>query len=75
VSDSLILSKILDGTIIVARAGKATYDIIEKGLKVLGDIRAPILGFVLNAVVLKRSTYYYYQNYYDSYYSEDKKKK
>jgi len=75
VSDSLILSKILDGTIIVARAGKATYDMIEKGLKVLGDIRAPIVGFVLNAVVLKRSTYYYYQNYYDSYYSEDKEKK
>lgn len=75
VSDSLILSKILDGTIIVARAGKTTYDIIEKGLKVLGDIRAPILGFVLNAVVLKKSTYYYYHNYYDSYYSSDKGKK
>lgn len=75
VSDSLILSKILDGAIIVARAGKATYEMIEKGLKVLGDIRAPILGFVLNAVVLKRSTYYYYHNYYDSYYSSDKGKK
>jgi succinoglycan biosynthesis transport protein ExoP len=75
VSDSLILSKTLDGTIIVARAGKATYDMIEKGLKVLGDIRAPILGFVLNAVVLKRSTYYYYHNYYESYYSSDKGKK
>ncbi len=72
VSDSLILSKILDGTIIVAWAGKATYEVIEKGLKMLGEIRAPIIGMILNGVVVNKSNYYYYHNYYDSYYSSDK---
>ena len=72
VSDSLILSKILDGTIIVAWAGKATHDVIEKGLKMLGEIRAPIIGMILNGVVVNKSNYYYYHNYYDSYYSSDK---
>jgi capsular exopolysaccharide synthesis family protein len=72
VSDSLILSKLADGTLIVARAGKATNEIIEKGLQVLGDIQANIFGFVLNDVVYKKSNYYYYHQYYDSYYSSDK---
>jgi Mrp family chromosome partitioning ATPase len=66
------LSKILDGTILVAWAGKATYDVIEKGLKKLGEIRAPIVGMILNGVVVNKSNYYYYHNYYDSYYSSDK---
>lgn len=69
VSDSLILGKALDGTIIVARAGVVTHELIEKGLKKLGDFRVPILGVVLNAVLLKKSNYYYYHEYYDSYYS------
>ena len=75
VSDSLILSKLVDGTLIVARAGKATNEIIEKGLKVLGDVQANISGFVLNDVVYKKSNYYYYHQYYDSYYSSDKRKR
>jgi len=71
VSDSLILSKILDGTILVAWAGKATHDVIEKGLKMLGEIKAPIVGMILNGVVVNKSNYYYYHNYYDSYYSSE----
>lgn len=72
VSDSLILSKLADGSLIVARAGKTTNELVEKGLKVLGDIQATIFGFVLNDVVLKKSNYYYYPQHYDSYYSSDK---
>lgn len=66
VSDSLILSKVADGSIIVARAGKATHDMVEKGLKVLGDVQATVFGFVLNDVVFKKNNYYYYHQYYDS---------
>jgi len=66
VSDSLILSKLVDGTLIVARAGKATHEMVEKGLKMLGDVQATILGFVLNDVVYKKNNYYYYHQYYDS---------
>jgi succinoglycan biosynthesis transport protein ExoP len=75
VTDSLVLSKTLDVTIIVVRAGKTTYDIVRRGLKSLGDIKSHVLGVVINALDVKKSGYYYYK-YYDYYYSsrEDSKR-
>jgi capsular exopolysaccharide synthesis family protein len=75
VTDSFILGKILDGTIIVTRAGKTTYEIVRRGLKGLegkreGDIGAHILGIIINALDLKKSDYYYHK-YYNYYYSSD----
>jgi capsular exopolysaccharide synthesis family protein len=72
VSDSLILARFLEGTIIVARAGKTSYEIMEKGLSVLANIHAPLLGIIINAIMIRKSDYYYYHHYYHSYYSEDK---
>ncbi len=73
ITDSLILSKILDGTIIVTKAGKTTYDIVERGLKLLKgrretDIGSRVIGVVINGFDLKKSDQYYYQyyNYYPS---------
>lgn len=73
VTDSLILSKILDGTIIVAKAGKTTYEIVDRGLKLMkgrrdNDSETRILGIVINELDLKKSDQYYYQyyNYYPS---------
>ena len=75
VTDSFILGKILDGTIIVTRAGKTTYEIVRRGLKGLegkreGDMGAHILGIIINALDLKKSDYYYHK-YYNYYYSSD----
>lgn len=75
VTDSFILSKILDGTIIVTRAGKTTYEIVRRGLKGLeggreGDKGAHVLGIIINALDLKKSDYYYHK-YYNYYYSSD----
>jgi succinoglycan biosynthesis transport protein ExoP len=68
VTDSLILSKVLDGTIIVARAGETTYESARRGVKSLRDIEAHFLGVVINAYDIKKgdSRYsgYYYHNYY-----------
>ena len=72
VTDSLMLSKILDGTIIVARAGKTTYEVVRRGIRTLqgtrtGDIKSHVLGIVINALDIKKSDYYYnYYNYYSS---------
>jgi succinoglycan biosynthesis transport protein ExoP len=63
VTDSLILSKILDGTIIVTKAGATTYEGVRKALKSLGDLEAPFLGIVINALNVNKSDYYY-QRYY-----------
>jgi capsular exopolysaccharide synthesis family protein len=74
VTDSLILSRILDGTVIVTKAGKTTYDIVRRGLKAIrgrraSDSESRILGVVINAIDVKKSDYYYYKQYYRSYYT------
>lgn len=79
VTDSLILSKNLDGTIIVARAGKTTYDIVIRGLKLLqgrreSDTQSHVIGLVINAFDIKKGDqdYYNYYNYYTSDKTESK---
>jgi succinoglycan biosynthesis transport protein ExoP len=74
VTDGLILSKVLDGTVIVTKAGKTTFDLVRRGLKAIKGQRASdsgshVLGVVINAIDVKKSDYYYYKNYYHSYYS------
>ena len=80
VTDSLILSKILDGTILVIKAGKTTYEMVGRGLKVLqgrreSDRESRVLGVLLNGFDMKKGDQYYYQyyNYYPT--AEEKTKK
>ncbi len=64
VTDSLILSKVLDGTIIVTKAGETPYDSVNRGLKSLQDIESHFLGIVINALDVQKGDYYYrYYNY------------
>jgi succinoglycan biosynthesis transport protein ExoP len=77
VTDGLILSQVLDGTVIVTKAGKTTFDIVRRGLKAIRgrrktDSESHILGVVINAIDVKKSDYYYYKHYYHSYYSSEK---
>ena len=69
VTDPIILSKHVDGVIIVTWAGKTTYEMLGKGLKQLKEVNAPITGLVLNRFNAKKSGYYY--NYGDYYYASD----
>jgi succinoglycan biosynthesis transport protein ExoP len=64
VTDSLVLSKLLDGTIIVTRAGQTTYESVSRALKSLNDIEAQFLGVVINGLHIRKNEYYYrYYNY------------
>ncbi len=71
VTDSLTLSKLVDGTLLVTRSGKTTFDIVESGLKKMYDIHANILGIVLNGLNKSKGDSGYY-GYYD-YYAKEKK--
>jgi len=70
VTDSLVLGRILDGTIVVARAGKTTYELLGKSMKLLGDLNARVLGVVINALDIKKSSYYDFR-YHTYYYTSD----
>ena len=54
VTDPLILSKHVDGVVIVTWAGKTTYEMLGKGLKQLQEIKAPVTGLVLNRFNAKK---------------------
>ncbi len=75
VSDTLIVSKIVDASLIVTRFGKTTYEMMNHGLKSMADIESKVIGTVINAVDEKKSGYHYYYRYnkeYYQYYSSDK---
>jgi len=50
VSDAVILSTIVDGTILVVRAGVNTYGIVQRSRDMISRMGSHILGVVLNGV-------------------------
>lgn len=76
VTDSLVLSRQFDGTVVVVRAGKTSYEFVQNALKILrgrrvDDMRPNIFGILINAIDLRKSDYYYYYRYYNYYYSSE----
>ncbi len=69
VTDCLTLSQFVDGTILVAKAGKTTFDMFEGGVKKMRDVNARILGVVLNSVKPREQSAYQYG--YTTYYAKD----
>ncbi|MGH7269454.1 MAG: GumC family protein, partial [Polyangiaceae bacterium] len=63
VTDSAIISTVVDGTVFVVLAFVTGKHVSLQGLRALRDVESPIVGGVLNAVNLNRSEYTYYQYY------------
>lgn len=70
-ADGLVLSTFVDGTVLVIRAGKTSYDMFSTGLRKLVDFKPHILGVILNSLSSKMLGAQQYYHYYE-YYSEDK---
>lgn len=70
VTDAVILSRLVDGVILVIRAGDTYREVVKNGLSQLHAVNARILGAILNGVEMGRDSYYYYRYYY-YYYGED----
>ena len=75
-ADTVILSNLVDGVVLVAEAGKTPRETLQHARDILLQVNAKILGVVINRVALDRSDYgYYYYRYYYYYGSDGKKKK
>jgi capsular exopolysaccharide synthesis family protein len=70
VADTLILSNIVDGVILVIYAGKTLLNSILRARQKLQEAKARIIGVILNNVNVKTEDSYYYYHYY--YYSREK---
>jgi polysaccharide biosynthesis transport protein len=67
VTDAAVLGPQLDGCLVVVRAEKSTRDTLANAMRALRNVKAHILGVVINEADLsRRRTYkgYYYGNYY-----------
>jgi capsular exopolysaccharide synthesis family protein len=71
ITDSVVLGSHVDGVILVAKAGATSREILKRGIAMLGEVNASIVGVVLNMVDYRKSTYYYHSHYYSYYYGED----
>jgi capsular exopolysaccharide synthesis family protein len=72
VSDALLLSKNVQGVLLVSWAGSTTYEMIRKGLKQIREVSTTLIGMILNRFDAKKSGYYY--GYGDYYYSSSSEK-
>ncbi len=64
VADATILASIVDGVVLVIRAGWTNRDMVKRAKEQLEMTHTPILGVVINDLDVKKSGYDYYKYYY-----------
>jgi polysaccharide biosynthesis transport protein len=64
VTDAVVLATHVDGTLLVVRALKTSKDLAKRGVRLLNQVGARVIGAVINAVDVGRAAYGYYQYYY-----------
>lgn len=74
VTDGVILSRIVDGVVLVVKGGATPRKVVSDARFRLSSVGARLLGVVLNNVDITGGDYYYYNRYYYSYYREDEEK-
>lgn len=69
VTDATILATKLDGVVLCVRAGKTSLAVSRRTLQTLRNVKARVLGCILNDVDLTKgySSYGYYKHYYHYY--------
>lgn len=60
VTDSQLLASKLDGVVLVIKAGAVTREMAVKAKELLGNVKAKILGCVMNKVEYENKSHYYY---------------
>jgi len=55
-----VLSKLVDTVILVGRCGTTTGEALTRSVEILADVKAPVLGVVLNGADLNAPEYSYY---------------
>ena len=64
-TDGVLIASLVDGVILVVHSGKSSRQVVKRARQLLSDVRARVLGVVLNNVNLNsQDNYYYYQSYY-----------
>ncbi len=73
-ADALLLSRLMDGVVVVIESGKAPSETIQSALNQLMNLNLEVGGTILNKVDISRDGYYYHR-YYHKYYGDYYEKK
>lgn len=77
VTDAVEIATLSDGVIVIVRAESTPRPAIQRGIQVLTDVDAKVIGCVLNDVDFEKESYYYsyyhYYQYYYKYYGDEEK--
>jgi capsular exopolysaccharide synthesis family protein len=68
VTDSVILSRFVDGVVFVVKGGSTPRKVARDAKNRLLNVGARLLGVILNDVDVTNGDYYYYNRYYYAYY-------
>jgi capsular exopolysaccharide synthesis family protein len=68
--DSILLSSLVDGTVLVVRAGETHKTALAETKRVFNNVNAKLLGVVLNGVKKNDIKYDYYSHYFSSYFDK-----
>ncbi len=71
VTDPVVLSTRADSVLLVSSAGSTRRNQLQAAVEQLHEVKANVIGIVLNRVSAKTSGYYYYNYYSTSYFQED----
>ena len=75
VTDPVLLSRLVDGTVILIHSGVTSRHVIAAAVRQIREVQGRVLGAVLNDVDTKGSGYYYSHYYRHYYYGADGTKK
>ncbi|MGA1825694.1 MAG: CpsD/CapB family tyrosine-protein kinase, partial [bacterium] len=64
ITDTVILSTIIDEVLLVIQAGKSSREMIVRAVEQLNDVKANLLGAILNNITSGQESYYQYYYYY-----------
>lgn len=72
-AEPLQMATVVDGVVVVTRAGETSRKAVASVIATLNRLRAPIVGVVLNEVHKEMSDSYYYYGHYGKYYKPNGK--
>jgi len=75
ITDTVILSAMVDEVLLVIKEGKTSRDMPARAVEQLRDVRANLLGAVLNDVRMGQEGYYQYHYYYSYGHDESERKR
>lgn len=64
VTDAIVLSKAIDGLIMVIESGKTSKRVLPRVFRILTNSRVKVAGIAMNRISAASKDYYYYHSYY-----------